>query len=110
MATHGGRAGCDPFCGGSRDGPPDNAALSQSVTPTNFSGALVYPSTAVATGFMLVGEPAGRVPILRAPGPPHRDGLQREDRLLEPSPRPSSSGYGVGITSCFVPKVDVVSP
>lgn len=98
---------------------PDNAALLQSVTPTggqtiaesfqNFSGALVYPSSAVPTGFMIVANLRAGVRYFEA------QGVRTE---TDSSPKTGTltiatsviGGYGIGLAAGFAVKVDVVTP
>lgn len=97
---------------------PDNTALLEDVTPVGgrtiaegfnrFSGALVYPSTAVPTGFMLVANLIAGVRYFQARG------LQMEtDVAIKTGTFTVASsvigGYGNALAG-YVSKVDVVTP
>jgi hypothetical protein len=98
---------------------PDNVALLESVTPIGgqtigerfqkFSGALVYPSNAVPTGFMLVANLAlgaryfEAVALQTVTDTAIKTGVQTVATFL-------IGGYGVTLTAGFVSKVDVVTP
>jgi len=97
---------------------PDNAALLQSVTPTggqtiaeafqNFSGALVFPSSAVPTGFMLVANLRAGARYFEAQGVMTQTDLAPKTGTLTIATS-VIAGYGIGIVGCAV-KVDVVTP
>jgi hypothetical protein len=98
---------------------PDNAALLENVTPIGgqtigerfqrFSGALVYPSSAVPTGFMLVANLQLGARYFEAWA------MQTStDVAIKTSVQTMATfiiaGYGVTLTTGFVSKVDVVTP
>jgi hypothetical protein len=98
---------------------PDNAALLQSVTPVggrtigegfqDFSGALVYPSSAVPTGFMLVANLAAGVRYFEArPLLTETQLLPKVDTLTLATS--VIAGYGIALGGSAFVKVDVVTP
>ncbi|HZN73569.1 MAG TPA: hypothetical protein VFC00_18010 [Micromonosporaceae bacterium] len=98
---------------------PDNVALLQDVNPvggrtiaeefTRFSGALVYPSSAVPTGFMLPANLAAGARYFEAYGVR----TETDDNIktgVQTAATHVGAGYGVTLTAGFVVKVDVVTP
>lgn len=98
---------------------PDNAHLLQDVTPTGgatiaesfqrFSGALVYPSSAVDTGFMTVANLQAGARYFEAHGV-----ATAVDESVKTGTRTVATaligGYGITLTADFAVKVDVVTP
>jgi hypothetical protein len=98
---------------------PADASLLQSVTPTggqtiaemfqNFSGALVYPSSAVPTGFMLVANLQAGVRYYEAQGV-----VTETDIAVKTSTYTIATSvigaYGLGLAGGAFAKVDVVTP
>lgn len=98
---------------------PDNAALLQDVTPIGgstiaegfqrFSGALVYASSAVDTGFMTVANLKAGARYFEARGlTAETDLAPKTDTLTIASS--VIGGYGIGLTGGFARMVDVVTP
>ena len=101
---------------------PDNISLLESVTPVGgqtiaeafnrFSGAVVYPSSAVPTGFMLVANlQAGARYFEALPVTTETDYLPKTSVLTVATG--VIAGYGLGLVggaSGFVQKIDVVTP
>ena len=98
---------------------PDNAALLQDVTPIGgstiaegfqrFSGALVYASSAVNTGFITVANLAAGARYFEARGVTlETDTAVKTDVLTVATS--VIGGYGIGLTSGFAVMVDVVTP
>ena len=98
---------------------PDNAALLENVTPTGgqtiaeafqrFSGSLVYPSSAVNTGFATVANLRAGARYFEARGlvtetdlAPKTDTMTLATSVV--------AGYGIGLTTGFAVMVDVVTP
>lgn len=102
---------------------PADASLLQDVTPVGgatigepfqqFSGALVYPSSAVPTGFMLVGNLAAGVRYFEAQGTVTETQVASIKTGTLTVATSTISGYGLilagGATGAFQ-KVDVVTP
>lgn len=98
---------------------PDNAALLQDVSPIGgqtmaeafqrFSGALVYASSAVNTGFMTVANlQAGTRYFEARPLTTQTDVSIKTDTITIATS--VIGGYGVGLTGGFAVMVDVVTP
>ncbi|MQA79523.1 MAG: hypothetical protein GEV10_13775 [Streptosporangiales bacterium] len=98
---------------------PDNAALLQDVSPIGgatiaesfqrFSGALIYPSSAVNTGFVTVANLRAGARFFDAQG----FLTETEVSVKTGTVTVASSvigGYGVGLTGGFASTVDVVTP
>jgi hypothetical protein len=98
---------------------PDNAALLQAVTSTGgktigeefvrFAGALVYASSAVPTGFMLVGNLAAGCRLWSADGVETRTEMDVKTSILTVA-TDTIAGFGTGAISSYVQKIDVVTP
>jgi hypothetical protein len=99
---------------------PDNVALLQSVTATGgetigqdfprFAGAIVYASSACPTGFMLVGNLASACRFWSsAPGVQTRTFQDVKTGVLSAGTA-IFAGFGTGLISSYVSKVDVVTP
>ncbi len=98
---------------------PDNVALLQAVTSTGgktiaeefvkFSGALVYASSAVPTGFMLVGNLATACRFWDAGGVETRTHEDVKTGVLTAT-TDIIAGFGTGAISSYVQKIDVVTP
>lgn len=98
---------------------PDNAALLQSVTPVggetigqrfaDFSGSLVYASSAVPTGFMLVANLKAGCRYFEARGVTSETDLAVKTGTLSVATS-VISGYGLGLAGGAFAKVDVVTP
>jgi hypothetical protein len=98
---------------------PDNVALLQNVTSTGgrtiaeeftrFAGALTYASSAVPTGFMLVGNLAAGCRLWSADGVETRTNMEIKTSVLTVA-TDTIAGFGTGAISSYVQKVDVVTP
>jgi len=98
---------------------PDNVALLQAVTSTGgrtigedfprFAGALVYASSAVPTGFMLVGNLATACRFWDAGGVETRT-FQDVKTGVFTAATDIICGFGTGAISSYVQKIDVVTP
>lgn len=98
---------------------PDNAALLQSVTPVggetigerfqDFSGSLVYASSAVPTGFMLVANLKAGCRYFQAQGVATETDTNIKTGTFSVATS-VISGYGLGLAGGAFAKVDVVTP
>lgn len=98
---------------------PDNVNLLQDVAPVGgetiaerfqrFSGALVYPSSAVATGFMIVANLAVGTRFFEASsvGTATDEDVKTGVRTVATA---MIGGYGITLVGDFAQKVDVVTP
>jgi hypothetical protein len=98
---------------------PADVSLIQNVTSTGgrtigedfprFAGALVYASSAVPTGFMLVGNLATACRFWEAGGVETRTFAEVKTSVLTVT-TDMIGGFGTGAISSYVQKVDVVTP
>jgi hypothetical protein len=98
---------------------PDNVALLQAVTSTGgktigeefvrFAGSLVYASSAVPTGFMLVGNLATACRFWDAGGLETRTFADVKTGVVSVA-TDIIGGFGTGAVSSYVQKIDVVTP
>jgi hypothetical protein len=98
---------------------PDNVALLQDVSPIGgittgegfqkFSGALVYASSAVNTGFMTVANLKAGCRYFSARGLTSETDLDPKTDTLTVATS-VIGGYGIGLTGGFAAMVDVVTP
>jgi len=98
---------------------PDNVSLLENVTPTGgvtigekfqrFSGAFVYPSTAVDTGFMTVANLRVGTRYFEARGMRTVSDVSVKT-AVQTIATYIVAGYGVTLTTGFASKVDVVTP
>jgi len=99
---------------------PDNVALLQNVTSTGgetigedfpkFAGALVYASSAVPTGFMLVANLASACRFWSAGSGVQTQTFQDVKTGVLSAGTQIFAGFGTGAISSYVSKVDVVTP
>ena len=98
---------------------PDNVALLEDVTSiggqtigegfTRFSGSLVYASSAVPTGFMLVGNLATGCRLWSADGVETRTNMEIKTSILTVA-TDTIAGFGTGAIANYAQKIDVVTP
>lgn len=98
---------------------PDNVALLQAVTSTGektiaeefvrFAGSLVYASSAVPTGFMLVGNLATACRSWEAGGVQTRTLVDIKTSVMTVA-TDIIAGFGTGAISGYCQKIDVVTP
>ncbi|MGH9252359.1 MAG: hypothetical protein ACRD0W_23000 [Acidimicrobiales bacterium] len=98
---------------------PDNIALLQDVSPIGgrsiaeefqrFSGALVYPSSSVPTGFMLVANLMAGCRFFEAQAV-FTETDANVKTGVQTVATSTIAGYGIGVVGAFVSKVDVVTP